>query len=371
MDVVRARLRRRILDSLIGPVWWAVPPLATAVAGCAEPSADWPECGNEEELTAAEYQGYGTLEGGDFYVCGELPSDGSACVEAEALNASAFFAANVGVASTNDAGYYLTAECGPEPTREDACCYVLEHSGYWMAGRPFYAAGAPRIAPLVAAGKGAGPKRGGVASKRQAGANERARRAAVWANIGQAEHASVAAFARFTLDLMALGAPLSLLDAAARAQRDEIRHARFAFAMATRLGGAAVSAGPLPTDGALGPASPTAVASALAREGCVEETLSACAMGESAPFAPTVAERHLLERIARDESRHAMLAWESARWILATFPATRLPFSAALREASRVAAVRDPRAARMVHEVVGPAAAALLGSTFDVGGQLP
>ena len=49
----------------------------------------------------------------------------------------------------------------------------------------------------------------------------RARLAREWAHIGALEHASVASFARFTLQLMALGAPADLLaESAAPSWRD-------------------------------------------------------------------------------------------------------------------------------------------------------
>ena len=51
--------------------------------------------------------------------------------------------------------------------------------------------------------------------------------AAHWTHIGQLEHASVAAFARFVLQLLGVGAPPSLVLAAQQALADEVEHARF------------------------------------------------------------------------------------------------------------------------------------------------
>ena len=45
------------------------------------------------------------------------------------------------------------------------------------------------------------------------------------------EHASIASFSRFTLELMALGAPPSLVAASLAAGDDEIRHARACFSL--------------------------------------------------------------------------------------------------------------------------------------------
>ena len=49
---------------------------------------------------------------------------------------------------------------------------------------------------------------------------------------GLAEHASVASFARFSLQLMAVGAPVRLLEAASLAAVDEVRHTRQCFTAA-------------------------------------------------------------------------------------------------------------------------------------------
>jgi hypothetical protein len=65
------------------------------------------------------------------------------------------------------------------------------------------------------------------------------------------EHASVASFARFSLQLMAAGAPASLVEAAHRAALDEIEHARLTFRLASRYEGRALGPGPLPVDGSV------------------------------------------------------------------------------------------------------------------------
>lgn len=67
-----------------------------------------------------------------------------------------------------------------------------------------------------------------------------------WRENGKTEHASVAAFARLTLDLMALGAPPSLIRAAHQDALDEIRHAEICFALATAIDGQRMSPAPFP-----------------------------------------------------------------------------------------------------------------------------
>ena len=53
-----------------------------------------------------------------------------------------------------------------------------------------------------------------------------------WTRIALMEHASIAAFARFTLQLMSLGAPAALVERATAAMADEIKHAKACFAVA-------------------------------------------------------------------------------------------------------------------------------------------
>lgn len=133
-----------------------------------------------------------------------------------------------------------------------------------------------------------------------------------WVRRAREEHASVAAFARHALELMALGAPLDLLDGVARAQADEVRHARLCLERAAALG-ARVELGALPTE-VPERRTPFAVALGVALEGCVNETVSALELIEEAQAA-TGAERALLEQIAGDEVGHAELAWQTLRWL--------------------------------------------------------
>ena len=65
-----------------------------------------------------------------------------------------------------------------------------------------------------------------------------------WLEDAFAEHGiDFRIFARFTLDLLALGAPSELVLAAQRAGLDEVRHARLCFALAARHSGESRGAG--------------------------------------------------------------------------------------------------------------------------------
>lgn len=146
---------------------------------------------------------------------------------------------------------------------------------------------------------------------------EAARREIVahWTRAAQMEHASVAAFSRFSLQLLAVGAPPSLLEAAHHAALDEIKHAELCFSLATLYARQGIGPGPLPVDErALTGWDLQSVAVATVEEGCVGETIAALEAQAAAALAEDEAVRTVLLRIYEDESRHAELAWRFVRW---------------------------------------------------------
>jgi hypothetical protein len=212
----------------------------------------------------------------------------------------------------------------------------------YYEGRPFTVSGVPRMS--VAA---PGP---GWAQEAPAGGPELSAAARVialrrWARAGRAEHASVASFARFSLELMALGAPADLLQGAAEAMADEIAHAQSAFAVVRALGGPELAPGPLDTAGGWPGAQPEDVLLRLILEGCVEETVSAAAAEAALAVAAAPAARAALEQIVRDEARHAALAWRAARWLLGAHPELRAAARSALQAAVAAPAAVEPESA--------------------------
>jgi hypothetical protein len=138
--------------------------------------------------------------------------------------------------------------------------------------------------------------------------------AASWLKDALEEHASIAAFARFTMQLLSVGAPMDLVEAAQRASLDEIRHAELCFTQAHRLGAPRQGPSPLRVHDALGPASLVEIAALCAEEGCVGETLGAALAREQLAVATDAATASMLRKIARDEARHAELAWKFVRF---------------------------------------------------------
>src|SRR5262249_48354359 len=115
--------------------------------------------------------------------------------------------------------------------------------------------------------------------------------AAHWARTAQMEHASVAAFARFALELLALGAPAWAIAETNAAMADETEHARMAFSLASTYAQKEIGPGPLAIEGALGEVSARAVFATLVREGCIGETIAATLARDALESATDVAVR--------------------------------------------------------------------------------
>lgn len=186
--------------------------------------------------------------------------------------------------------------------------------------------------------------------------------AAYWTRIGLCEHASVASFARFILQLLAVGAPADLVTGAQQALADEVEHARLCFALASLYQGTGVGPGPMPAAGALGDLDLDAVLEAVIREACVGETLSALEAREAAACAEDPALRRVLAKIAADEQRHAELGWRFVQWALSRADADQraradATFNSAIADAeATIAALAGMPAtpALRVHGVIDP-----------------
>ena len=181
-------------------------------------------------------------------------------------------------------------------------------------GRPFLIEGSARQAPAC----GSDAWRDGTITPctEPFGTALRRRLAEAWTQVALLEHASIAAFARFTLQLLAVGAPADLVEASNRATADETAHARLAFSIASAFGDKPVGPGPLAVDGALDATSLRDVVVATIREGCIGETVSAVQAAEALSYVTDPALRQALTKIADDETRHAQLAWRFVQWAL-------------------------------------------------------
>jgi hypothetical protein len=194
------------------------------------------------------------------------------------------------------------------------CCYTFCTGA--CCGRPLFVSGEARIAPAAFRGDWGGGAWRAAGSDDHLDAVTRERLAEAWLYDAQLEHASVASFARFTLDLLAAGAPPELVAEAQRASLDEVAHARLCFALASRYARKELGPGPLDLSGA-GPSRSLAEAVAAAvREGCVGETIASVFAREQLRHATDPEAREALARIAEEEARHAELAWRFVGWAL-------------------------------------------------------
>jgi hypothetical protein len=141
--------------------------------------------------------------------------------------------------------------------------------------------------------------------------DHRADLGAFFAEVAHLEAASVLAFRRLARELRAHGAPRSLVRRAEHAASDDIRHARVTAALARRFGARAASPCVAPRK----TRSLARIARENAVEGCVRETFGALLATWQAKAARDPRVRAAMRAIARDETAHAALAWDVARWI--------------------------------------------------------
>lgn len=199
------------------------------------------------------------------------------------------------------------------------CCYPVVLEMLCPGGRPFLVDGQARTAAAGSTGSG---WQGDHAALLISDLSEAVRRriAAEWARDGHMEHASVAAFAKFALELMALGAPFDLVRDTQLAMADEIRHARRCFDLAALYGESGVVLGPLDFGVIRADASLASVVRSTIVEGCVGETVAATMAAHASITTREPATAAVLAEIAEDESRHAELAWRFVAWALARDP---------------------------------------------------
>jgi hypothetical protein len=222
------------------------------------------------------------------------------------------------------------------------------------AGRPFLVGGEVRTAELA-------PRRDWLAELEPPcldGLSEatRGELAAAWTQIGLLEHASVAAFARFSLELLSFGAPADLVAKSAQAMSDETDHARKAFALASAYAAAPRGPGVLSVAGELlASRLEDSVVTAFV-EGCIGETVAALEAREAADRATDPTVRAVLSRLSEEEGRHALLAYEFVKWALSRCPARLGQELAALLDQAlaRAAEARDAKSepGPVEHELV-------------------
>jgi hypothetical protein len=171
------------------------------------------------------------------------------------------------------------------------------------------------------------------------------------AGVAALEAASVPAFRRLARELRAHGAPRRLGRSARTAAGDEVRH----YVLTNRAARAHGVAACVPSVGRLRVRSLLEVAVENAREGCVRETFGAITAAYQSRHARDPRLRALMATIARDEARHAKLAWEIDAWArTALAPAGALAVSEA--RATAAAEIASELATALPTEAVSSAA---------------
>ncbi|TPV92889.1 MAG: hypothetical protein B7733_23305 [Myxococcales bacterium FL481] len=272
--------------------------------------------------------------------------------------------------------------CGPFVEDNGDCCYGVY--GSWGIGRPFLVGGRARLARTQPDSNWSVPMR---PSRTPQDPMVRRALADVWTRQGLSEHASVAAFSRFILQLLAVGAPAHFVEQAQVALRDEIEHARVSFGLASAYAERPLGPTRLDVSGGLDSAmlAPVVVAKSLATEGCIAETVSSQLLVAARDRCTDPQIKTILARIVEQEMNHVLLAWRALAWLLPRLqPDARAvvrgvfarahdyvglgPVTSIEAEASLLAdhgylshAFRSEYSRHVLRQVVVPAARALLG----------
>jgi hypothetical protein len=222
-------------------------------------------------------------------------------------------------------------------------------------GRPFLVAGAPRLAPAARSGDWLS----GEAPRPTLAMSARAHQeiAEHWIEVGLMEHASIAAFARFALHLLAFAAPPSLIEATQQAMADETRHAQLAFDLASRFAQTPYGPGGLDLNRALEASGWEDVVLTTMLEGCIGETVAAMEAVEALQHARDPQVRATLQIIAGDERRHAELAWKFVDWALSHTPELAGPLRRLIDAELRRAVARATESATAATALGGPTSA--------------
>ena len=323
---------------------------------------------------------------GQACICSGLDADShnrSICLDVHCLTGDGCASGECGLAAYNDGcGPVVTLQCRAD---DDACrvdgdcdddpmgefCAIPWGASEWQcatydcaAGRPYTVEGEARTAPVIDSADWSAPEADTAplfTSKEEA-----AELAAYWSKLASFEHASVASFNRFALQLLGLGAPPELLYETQVASADEVRHAQLAFGLASRYAGEPIGPGPMRIEAEIS-LDVERIMRGLIEEGCVGETLGVIEAESAAKGCRDRSVQRILEEIASDELRHAELAWKSLRWMLETdaslTPLARQVFADALaRERAKAS-----RGVHLPHHGVisGPARERIIQAGID------
>jgi hypothetical protein len=136
-----------------------------------------------------------------------------------------------------------------------------------------------------------------------------------WKRSAQYEHSSIAAFHICAVELLHFGAPAQLVARVQEATQDELHHATSAFRLASSFLGGALhpESFPIPV---IPQRSLVDFALEIAKEGAINETLAVVLAAQQRKEAVDPETQEHLDMVIRDESQHALLAWDILVWAI-------------------------------------------------------
>ena len=142
-----------------------------------------------------------------------------------------------------------------------------------------------------------------------------------WLNSSISEHTSIASFNKHSLELIALGAPSSLLIRCNQAAIDETVHAVLCMSVVSSVSGKQLS-DPTTNVANLLPSQPTAkeVMMSVIYDGCINETIAAYSAKVVSYHTEEPTIKKILEKIDMEEMTHALLAFDTLDWIINKHP---------------------------------------------------
>jgi len=216
-------------------------------------------------------------------------------------------------ASASDAGspgdtVDASFDAGPPVCSDNAMCQRVCPEGWWgPCARGLNDAGEDVVTCTVQPSAHCGRRFAGLRGRAHTGATALG---AFFAGTAYLEEASITAFEILAKELSTHGAPRALVAEAKRSAEDERRHTRAMTALAKRHGGKTRAVAKQRTSRR--PLS--AMLRENAVEGCVRETYGALVATFQATNATCPKTRAAMKKIARDETRHAVLAWKIDAW---------------------------------------------------------
>jgi hypothetical protein len=253
----------------------------------------------------------------------------------------------------DDLGDPTLTGCSPHASDTDEGAHCERSS--CVDGRPFLIAGSARTAAVTERADWSKPSAPDLTAL---DAQQRLYLSEHWARIGQMEHASIAAFARFALQLLSVGAPPELIAATNAAMVDETLHTRLAFGLASVYRGHALGPAALDCTGALGACDLESIVMGTLLEGCIGETLAALDAKRALERCEDRAVSAVLETIVKDETRHAELAWKFVQWAFEVDPS--------LASKALAVAKSEHETARSQHRASRPASQTSWQSRYGV-----